>query len=727
MKNKFIKRIPFLKNDFSRILLTETLPYEVPVFFSNDHFYERVKRRDIDNFDSEIRKVFFEFPKYTIPYNYEIIKDSSSKRVLSVMHPAIQLRYPNFYKRYHALIVSLCNRSNFSIRHPAKVASHLYEKKFKDESHAEIKDVEILGNGFDQQTSAASSFFSYSSFSMSHKFFDSHIFHELEKKYSYFRMLDISKCFHHIYTHSLCWAVKEKIYSKNNVDAKTFDNEFDKIMQHSNYNETNGILIGPETSRIFAELILQRIDSDTQKKIEEETLEGTVLLNKDYVIKRYVDDFYIFTNNIHLMEKIQKILGDALAEYKLYFNNEKTKDLIRPFSSSVTNGKVESTKIIDRLFDSLTEKTNLSKIYNPEFYENLIIKRNSSKSKNQNKNKESKLGIENKFEISTENGTTDDNDKDLSDEDKTILFPRYIKSPNATASIFIRDLKLSIFTNGSSFDNISSYFCSGLIKRLNVLLSRIDIENLTEFYSERLWRFLHQLLTFYFFIFSMSPRVKSTYQLSKFALIYLEIAKKLPRDYSENLKKTIFDEIYCVIISLKEKNDSFTIELCNLLALLGALGENYKLSENNILDIFKLKLNFSTNKFEKSKNDFQYFQIVSLLNYIGKDEKYSKLRQATLAHIKDIYLNSKGDTYEKFFLEAKNVLLALDILRCPYFESTEKTDLAKSIVEINHSTDQRRRAADLLKAVNVGDWFFRWDSILDLKTILQKKELRTAY
>src|SRR5471032_1632273 len=107
MKNKFIKKIPFLKNDFSRILLTETLPYEVPVFFSNDYFYERVKKQDINKFDVEIKKVFFEFQKYTIPYNYEIIKDSSSKRVLSIMHPAIQLRFPNFYKRYHALIVNL--------------------------------------------------------------------------------------------------------------------------------------------------------------------------------------------------------------------------------------------------------------------------------------------------------------------------------------------------------------------------------------------------------------------------------------------------------------------------------------------------------------------------------------------------------------------------------------------------------------------------------------------
>ena len=48
---------------------------------------------------------------------------------------------------------------------------------------------------------------------------------------------------------------------------------FDNLMQSVNARETNGIVIGPEFSRIFAEIILQYID----QKVEQE------LLGKDLV------------------------------------------------------------------------------------------------------------------------------------------------------------------------------------------------------------------------------------------------------------------------------------------------------------------------------------------------------------------------------------------------------------------------------------------------------------
>ncbi len=63
--------------------------------------------------------------------------------------------------------------------------------------------------------------------------------------------MDISKCFHHIYTHSMSWAVKGKNFSKNYVNADTFDGGFDKLMQLMNYNETNGILIGNRSPRPY--------------------------------------------------------------------------------------------------------------------------------------------------------------------------------------------------------------------------------------------------------------------------------------------------------------------------------------------------------------------------------------------------------------------------------------------------------------------------------------------
>jgi len=41
-------------------------------------------------------------------------------------------------------------------------------------------------------------------------------------------------------------------------------------MQSANYGETNGIIIGPEFSRIFAELILQQIDKSVESDLRKE-------------------------------------------------------------------------------------------------------------------------------------------------------------------------------------------------------------------------------------------------------------------------------------------------------------------------------------------------------------------------------------------------------------------------------------------------------------------------
>ena len=70
-------------------------------------------------------------------------------------------------------------------------------------------------------------------------------------------------------------------------------------MQQMNYNETNGIIIYPEFSRIFAELILQRID----KNVEKELYNKGYRYKEDYDIYRYVDDFSSFIMTIESKQK----------------------------------------------------------------------------------------------------------------------------------------------------------------------------------------------------------------------------------------------------------------------------------------------------------------------------------------------------------------------------------------------------------------------------------------
>jgi hypothetical protein len=72
--------------------------------------------------------------------------------------------------------------------------------------------------------------------------------------------------------------------------TSTFAQAFDSLMQRANQNETHGIVIGPEISRIFAELLFQSVDQRAILRLRDNHFE----LGADYAIRRYVDDVYIF-------------------------------------------------------------------------------------------------------------------------------------------------------------------------------------------------------------------------------------------------------------------------------------------------------------------------------------------------------------------------------------------------------------------------------------------------
>src|SRR3546814_5059604 len=77
---------------------------------------------------------------------------------------------------------------------------------------------------------------------------------------------------------TITWAVKDKLLAKEFKSAYSFEAQFDKLMQRANYNETKGIVVGPEFSRVFAEIILQRVD---QKVIANLAVNGLVFNRED--------------------------------------------------------------------------------------------------------------------------------------------------------------------------------------------------------------------------------------------------------------------------------------------------------------------------------------------------------------------------------------------------------------------------------------------------------------
>lgn len=327
-------------NNKYRTLLTEVLPYEVPLTFDNYAFYSNIiNKKNKEIFDKQFPPKWLSEKRWFIPFNYSIRKyGGDHSRCLSVMHPLSQLDITEFYQKHADYLIYLCSRSPFSLRHICQKSKCIFNHE-KASSATEDKE--------SQTFKEYHSYFQYEYFERYYKFFESIDLVRLEQKFKYCMKLDLSKCFYHIYTHSVSWAIKNKDYAKDTIGIDTVENTFDELMQRCNYKETNGIIVGPELSRIFAEVILQRIDLD----ILEELKSKKIFHEKDFNIRRYVDDYLVFTNDKNLLEIIKNVCEAKCEPYRLYLNEKKMMVLERPFSTDISAAKNEVYDLIENAYE----------------------------------------------------------------------------------------------------------------------------------------------------------------------------------------------------------------------------------------------------------------------------------------------------------------------------------------------------------------------------------------
>ena len=328
--------------------MTDTLPYEVPLIFSNDGLKHNLYEMEL--FPDFIKKIFA--VKVTIPFQFKIAKSSFGHRTLGIIHPAIQKRIALFYKDYSHVLLTLCSKSPCSLRYPERIGRYYYEKGCEAGLEADRRAVEIDERHNVLQQEHATSFFSYQKYNLLYKFYDSYEYHRLEKRYTLMRKLDVTRCFENIYTHSISWAVKSKEYAKATTKSYNFESQFDEIMRNANHGETAGILVGSEVSRIFAEIILQQIDVAVIKELEKKGLREGV----EYKIKRYVDDYFIFCNSHNDDQLIINVVRTCLEEYKLFLNDDKSVLYERPFASEISIAKNDLTYFLKQFDEELISK-----------------------------------------------------------------------------------------------------------------------------------------------------------------------------------------------------------------------------------------------------------------------------------------------------------------------------------------------------------------------------------
>lgn len=334
-----------MKNKY-RTLLSEVLPYETPLFFDNVGFYAhlvtgRYNEKDLEELFNQTSS------KYTIPFNYNVQRNSrKGSRTLSVIHPLSQLSVTEFYKKYDLSLLQATIGSPFSLRHIQAVAKLHYDasKELVIERQQPEKDLDTKD---EEQTKEYVSYFTYRSIDRMYKFFVGMPLFRLEQKFAMMRKLDVSSCFYHIYTHSVAWAILGKGVAKTSIGKKTLGNDFDVLMQHCNYNETNGIVVGPEVSRIFAEIIFHRIDLNVLGALKERGL----VFGIHYEIRRYVDDMMVFANNEKTLDLIESVIDNELAFFKLNLNNAKCSTQVRPFGTPISCCKQDVINLFEAYRD----------------------------------------------------------------------------------------------------------------------------------------------------------------------------------------------------------------------------------------------------------------------------------------------------------------------------------------------------------------------------------------
>jgi hypothetical protein len=128
---------------------------------------------------------------------------------------------------------------------------------------------------------------------------------------------DISRFYPTIYTHSITWAAygKEKVKRNINLYTGSLADRIDSLTRACNRNQTIGIPIGPESSRVISEIISSRIDELFKARISNIPTQG---------VDRLQDDWFVGTRSLENAETILSSVTSIYREFGLDINGHKT-------------------------------------------------------------------------------------------------------------------------------------------------------------------------------------------------------------------------------------------------------------------------------------------------------------------------------------------------------------------------------------------------------------------
>lgn len=720
MKRKKIR----LRYKKERAVFSDVLPYELPLIFSNRYFYRFLVRngiwieigpkenntlhwkktedtgilgllailfcRQVSDFKGKESLSLKSFDLKRIPFVYSIRHKPLKHRYLSLIHPVNQIKVVEFYHRFKDTILYLCSKSNFSIRYPNQVACYFY---YKDRLH----DV-LLGKKTDKMEMYFSeyenlkTYFSYKRYTNIYKFYEDYRYQRAEKKFAHLLKMDVQNCFDSIYTHSIAWAISGglEIY-KDSFQGK-FDGSvgalWDTMMHEMNYNETHGIVIGPECSRIFAEVIMQHID----RRVEQQLLIKGYRNKVDYECYRYVDDYFFFYNDETVKTEVEQALQSSLKEFKLCLSHEKSKITDRPFVTEITKAKLAIDTLLNETIKLYTHEpeSGLSQEEDPEQTElDLSDEKEEPQVKIDREKVKECLDSECYFRL---------NATDFNKRFKTIVSTHDVE-PKDVLNYTLARLAVRLERSLKKFDKYYKLLCFTVSDTDLADLHR-HAEKKRQLLEKILSRYLFQVLDSVFFLYVHSKRINTTLkvmQILNLIRIYLDNdyhpksdKKRHPvHRFTEYAREIVFKKIQDeigLVFQTTPMDEKVQLETLYFLIILRSINRKYHLTGQEIEKYLKIKYdeNGSVSEFPK----LNMLAVTILIYFFGNSNRHEKLKthlvEHTLHQLKKVPKARRN-------ISAEYVIFALDMAACPYIKPSMRVKYLQAVGVSRKEGEQIRR------------------------------------
>ena len=343
-------------------LLTDILPTELSDRFTYSFFYDYLlsKPDEIKKIIQYLRETkakpegLFKGKEWaSMPLKYSIMKELYTVREISLVQPLAAIEMFLFVELYQKEFLNLLSKNScFSLRFHHRNNNLCYKNKNKSVIRYFSEESKKMGREVLEQTGM---FFDIAPYKSIASFTSSEEWHVLNSKYKHFIRTDYKACFDSIYSHTFTWLI-----GKDSIDTKNFESNsniysvIDRVLQNINARRSNGTVVGPEFSRMVAELLLQAIDVAVYNMLINEDVE----CGQDYNVYRYVDDIFIFAKSEELATHIVEEYSEIARRFLLQLNELKMFSSRMPF---VLDGWLNETngftnRMCDMLFTSKEEQ-----------------------------------------------------------------------------------------------------------------------------------------------------------------------------------------------------------------------------------------------------------------------------------------------------------------------------------------------------------------------------------